>query len=56
MGGLIDIVRSPIYATGVGLLLYAHKNHEKKMAASHKSAGFIGWMKDKMKEWAKEFF
>ncbi|MBI3358663.1 MAG: cell division protein FtsA [Nitrospirae bacterium] len=56
LGGLIDIVRSPIYATGVGLLLYAHHNQERKMAASSKRGGFINRIKEKMKEWAKEFF
>ncbi len=56
MGGLIDIVRSPMYATGVGLLLYAHHNQEKKMAASHKNKSLISRIKEKMKEWAKEFF
>ncbi|MEK7286490.1 MAG: cell division protein FtsA [Nitrospirota bacterium] len=56
MGGLIDIVRSPIYSTGVGLLLYAYKNQEKKMAVSHKSGGLLSRIKEKMKEWAKDFF
>jgi len=56
LGGLIDIVRSPVYATGVGLLLYAYQNQEKRMAASRKQGGFITRIKEKMKEWAKEFF
>ena len=25
--GLVDVVRNPIYATGVGLLLYGHQHH-----------------------------
>jgi len=56
LGGLIDIVRSPVYATGVGLLLYAYQNQATKMAVSHYKRGFIGRIKEKMKEWVKEFF
>ena len=27
VSGLVDVVRNPIYATGVGLLLYGHQHH-----------------------------
>jgi len=30
VGGLVDMVRSPVYATGVGLILYAYRNHPVK--------------------------
>jgi cell division protein FtsA len=56
MGGLIDIVRSPMYATGVGLLIYAYQSQASKMAVSNQKKGFINRIKEKMKEWAKDFF
>jgi cell division protein FtsA len=28
IGGLMDVVNSPIYATGVGLVLYGAENHQ----------------------------
>ena len=30
VGGLVDVVRNPIYATGVGLLLYACENSVRR--------------------------
>lgn len=56
MGGLIDIVRNPMYATGVGLLIYAYQSQASKMAVSSHKKGLISRIKEKMKEWAKEFF
>ncbi len=56
MGGLIDIVRSPMYATGVGLLIYAYQSQASKMAVSSQKKGFMSRVKEKMKEWAKDFF
>jgi cell division protein FtsA len=56
MGGLIDIVRSPMYATGVGLLIYAYQSQASKMAVSSQKKGFISRVAEKMKEWAKDFF
>ena len=29
--GLVDVVRNPIHATGVGLLLFGHKNQRPKI-------------------------
>ncbi|MEE9421552.1 MAG: cell division protein FtsA [Gammaproteobacteria bacterium] len=47
--GLVDVVRNPIYATGVGLLLFGHKNRSYRSL----DAGFGGvkgvW--DRMKSW-----
>jgi cell division protein FtsA len=56
VGGLIDIVNSPMYATGVGLILYAHRNQEKE-DPSHRGGGHLFQrMKNQMKNWVKEFF
>ena len=46
--GLTDIVRNPIYATAVGLLLYGAGQHEGQRSSSKKNApGVI----DKIKKW-----
>lgn len=53
IGGLVDIVSNPIYATGVGLILYALKKGGKGEIPNgnlfNKIVGFT-------KEWIKEFF
>ncbi len=56
LGGLMDIVRSPVYATGVGLILYAYQNQEKRTEGSHEKGSLIRRVQYRMKEWAKEFF
>ncbi len=52
--GLADVVRNPIHATGVGLLLYGRENHE----ARHPEGGVSGvrdiW--ERMKSWFKGNF
>jgi cell division protein FtsA len=53
--GLTDIVRNPIYSTGVGLLQYGMKQQmagEMKGAGSQQGAGLLGRMKD----WVKNNF
>lgn len=61
VGGLVDVVNNPIYATGVGLLLYGYKNSKgtgksfgkgnsfKKLLSGPKVLG-------RMKDWFKEIF
>jgi cell division protein FtsA len=47
--GLVDVVKNPIYATGVGLLLYSHYNRSGQQQ-HHMGAGVKGiW--DRMKSW-----
>jgi cell division protein FtsA len=45
IGGLMDVVNSPIYATGVGLVLYGAENHQ----ASPGKFGGVGIMSKIMK-------
>jgi cell division protein FtsA len=55
IGGLVDLVNSPIYATGVGLVLYGSRN----MAKSRFKVGegnIFGKVTSRMKEWIGEFF
>lgn len=55
VGGLVDIVNSPMYATGVGLILYGAKHREPSRALRN---GHGAWQRvlRKMREWAQEFF
>lgn len=55
IGGLVDVVSNPIYATGVGLVLYGYKNQDKKrefMKGENKNI----WQKviSAMKRWFRE--
>ena len=53
MGGLIDVVRSPAYATGVGLVLYGAKGeHVPLQLAPHEDRGMFR----RMGSWIKEIF
>ncbi|VAW80700.1 Cell division protein FtsA [hydrothermal vent metagenome] len=48
--GLVDVVRNPIYATGVGLLLFGHQNRARRNFESEIGRGIRGvW--DRMKSW-----
>lgn len=49
VAGLVDVVQNPIYATGVGLLLFGQQNSEHRVHETH-SGGLKGvW--ERMKSW-----
>jgi cell division protein FtsA len=50
VAGLVDVIRNPIYSTGVGLLLFGYKNREMREAEFRMSTGYRGILK-KMKSW-----
>jgi cell division protein FtsA len=55
IGGLVDMVNSPMYATGVGLVLYGSRN--KEQARFKVGEGNIfSKVTHRMKEWIGEFF
>lgn len=55
LGGLKDIVNSPMYSTGVGLVLYGYKNRaEDKFRVGDKN--IFGKITKRMKDWLSEFF
>lgn len=54
VSGLADVVRNPIHATGVGLLLFGHANRESRREF-YGDAG-IGGMWARMTEWFKGNF
>ena len=48
--GLVDVVRNPIYATGVGLLLFGHQNRAQRVFDASIGRGVRGvW--ERMKSW-----
>jgi cell division protein FtsA len=53
--GLSDVVRSPIYSTGVGLLLYARENSAPASRAAA-LGGNVAGVFDRMKSWFKGNF
>ena len=62
IGGLVDVVNNPVYATGVGLILYSHKYSKTKKRRFQKKGEsvFAGMNKNalvgKVTKWFKEFF
>ena len=54
IGGLTDVVNSPRYATGVGLVIYGSRNIPRSIII--KPEGKIGKMVRKTKKWLLEFF
>jgi cell division protein FtsA len=61
VGGLVDVVNNPSYATGVGLLLYGYKHSRGvrrgfRTGRSMKRLFSGNKLLDKMSEWFKEIF
>jgi cell division protein FtsA len=55
IGGLVDVVNSPMYATGVGLVKYASTHHGEGGFGTNESRIFDKILV-RMKGWLKEFF
>ena len=55
VGGLIDVVSSPIYATGVGLVLYGMKRQEKNFFRI-REGNLFAKARNRMVDWFSEFF
>lgn len=61
VGGLVDVVNNPIYATGVGLLIYGFKYSKIRKRRYEDGKAFKKLMSgnkmlNRMKEWFKEIF
>lgn len=54
VSGLVDVVRNPIYATGVGLLLFGHQHGDDRRVDTLSGGGKSTW--DRMKNWFKGNF
>jgi cell division protein FtsA len=49
--GLSDVVRNPIHATGVGLLLYGYENMKRRGRRSTPVGGSAADVWNRMKSW-----
>lgn len=56
VGGLVDVVSSPMYATGVGLILYALRDTEHQELVHYTNGRFVSKVFDRMRGWLKELF
>ena len=56
VGGLIDLVSSPQYATSVGLVLYGQKIQSSGKRKALKGRNMFDKILNRMKEWITEFF
>ncbi len=55
VGGLVDVVMSPSYATGVGLVQYGAKNQAKALVHAP-PPGLVGRTTKRMRDWFGDFF
>lgn len=56
VSGLVDVVRSPIYATGVGLVHYGRNNLGSRYFPIRPDKNLYQRIKDRMRSWMKDFF
>ncbi len=56
ISGLVDVVNSPVYATGVGLVLWAARNRSVDLLAPYQNAGMFDKIMGRMKQWFSEAF
>jgi cell division protein FtsA len=58
IGGLIDVVNSPVYATGVGLVVYGSRHLESvtHFPTTQSDENLFRKVSKRMKEWFGEFF
>ncbi len=55
IGGLVDVVKSPVYATGVGLVVYGARHQDRRMFRIREENVFKK-VKRRMGEWLQEVF
>jgi cell division protein FtsA len=57
IGGIVDVVNSPVYATGVGLVVYGSKNVGiSEFPTAQSDENLFRRVSRRMKEWFGEFF
>jgi cell division protein FtsA len=56
VGGLVDVVSSPAYASALGLVKYGFENVTRPALAARSEEGVIHRMLQRMKRWAGDFF
>lgn len=55
VGGLVEVVRSPIYSTGVGLVMHGREDHSDRRFGIRENTIYHK-VKDRMKEWIADIF
>ena len=55
IGGLVDVVKSPMYATGVGLVVYGAKHQDRRLFRIREENVYKK-VKGRMREWLEEIF
>jgi len=56
ISGLVDVVNSPLYATGVGLVLWGSRNRGADLAPAYQTGGMMDRVVGRMKQWFAEAF
>jgi cell division protein FtsA len=58
IGGLVDVVASPVYSTAVGLVLCGHHNRQGRgmLRSHHAATGTLGRVTGRLRELLAEFF
>lgn len=56
MGGLIDVVRSPICSTGVGLVMYGREHLDNRFFPIRSDKNLYSRIKARMRGWIHDFF
>jgi cell division protein FtsA len=56
IGGLVDVVKSPMYATAVGLVLYGARQQEGSPYFRIREENVYRKVKSRMKDWLGEIF
>ncbi len=54
IGGLVEVVKSPLYATGVGLVLYGSRHQGARIFRNQENV--YQKVKERMREWIEEIF
>jgi cell division protein FtsA len=55
IGGLVDVVKNPLHATGVGLVLYGSRNQGSRIFKNREDNVYHK-VKERMREWIEEIF
>lgn len=56
IGGLTDIVQDPIYATGVGLILYGFEKKNQMLIKKTRGVGVFDVLKKRFEDWFARYF
>ena len=56
IGGLTDIVQDPIYATGVGLILYGFEKKNQVLIRRGRGVGVFDALKKRFEDWFAKYF